>query len=84
MPPRATAPDCAACSRCSSRKALKYLEKNIPDLQKMAVAYMPLGTLEELREQIIDVALERAFLLEPLPANEADFKRRLDEGVAAA
>ena len=46
----------------------------------MAVAYMPLGTLEELREQIIDVALERAFLLEPLPANEADFKRRLDEG----
>jgi ATP-dependent helicase HrpA len=62
------------------KEALKYLEKNIPDLQKMAVAYMPLGTLEELREQIIDVALERAFLLEPLPANEADFKRRLDEG----
>ena len=31
------------------KDALKYLEKNIPDLQKMAVAYMPLGTLEELR-----------------------------------
>jgi ATP-dependent helicase HrpA len=62
------------------KDALKYMEKNIPDLQKMAVAYMSLGTLEELREQIIDVALERAFLLEPLPANEADFKRRLDEG----
>jgi ATP-dependent helicase HrpA len=62
------------------KEALKYLEKNIPDLQKMAVAYMPLGTVEELREQIIDVALERAFLLEPLPANEASFKRRLDEG----
>jgi ATP-dependent helicase HrpA len=38
------------------------------------------GTLEELREQIIDVALDRAFLLEPLPAGEADFKRRLEEG----
>ena len=62
------------------RDALKYLEKNIPDLQKMAVAYMPLGTQEELREQIIEVALERAFLLDPLPANEADFKRRVDEG----
>ena len=48
------------------KDALKYLEKNIPDLQKMAVAYMPLGTLEELREQIIEVALERAFLLDPL------------------
>ena len=62
------------------RDALKYLEKNIPDLQKMAVAYMPLGTLEELREQIIEVALDRAFLLEPLPADAADFQRRLDEG----
>ena len=62
------------------KDALKYLEKNIPDLQKMAVAFMPLGTLEELREQVIEVALDRAFMLEPLPANEADFKRRLDEG----
>ncbi|MBG9386996.1 ATP-dependent RNA helicase HrpA [Caenimonas sp. DR4.4] len=62
------------------RDALKYLEKNIPDLQKMAVAFMPLGTMEELREQIVDVALERAFLLDPLPTNEADFKRRVEEG----
>ena len=62
------------------RDALKYLEKNIPDLQKMAVAYMPLGTSEELREQIIDVALDRAFLLDPLPADEAAFKRRIEEG----
>ncbi|WP_442867178.1 ATP-dependent RNA helicase HrpA [Acidovorax sp. NCPPB 3576] len=62
------------------KDALKYLEKNIPDLQKMAVAYMPLGTQEELRSQIIDVALDRAFLLEPLPTDEAAFKRRVDEG----
>jgi len=64
------------------KDALKYLEKNIPDLQKMGVAYMPLGTAEELRQQIIDVALDRAFLTEPLPANQADFKRRVDEGRA--
>jgi ATP-dependent helicase HrpA len=62
------------------KDALKYLEKNIPDLQKMAVAYMPLGTLEELRDQVIEVALDRAFMLEPLPAGEGDFKRRLEEG----
>ena len=71
------------------KDALKHLEKNIPDLQKMAVAFMQVGraadgsgggTLEELRDQIIDVALDRAFLLEPLPACEADFKRRLEEG----
>lgn len=71
------------------RDALKYLEKNLPDLQKMATAYMLVGraadnsgggTLEELREQIIEVALDRAFLLEPLPTNEADFKKRIDDG----
>ncbi|MBX9870619.1 MAG: DUF3418 domain-containing protein, partial [Burkholderiaceae bacterium] len=62
------------------KDALKYLEKNIPELQKMAVAYMPLGTMEELRAQILDVALERAFLLDPLPADEFDFKKRLEEG----
>ncbi len=48
------------------KDALKYLEKNIPDLQKMSVAYMPLGTADELKSQIIDVALDKAFLLDPL------------------
>ena len=62
------------------KDALKYLEKNIPDLQKMAAAYMSLGTAEELRQQIVDVALDRAFLQEPLPTDEAAFRRRLDEG----
>jgi ATP-dependent helicase HrpA len=62
------------------KDALKYLEKNIPDLQKMAVAYMPLGTADELKNQIIDVALDRAFLLDPLPNDEITFKRRIEEG----
>ena len=62
------------------KDALKYLEKNIPDLQKMAVAYMPLGTADELKTQIIDVALDRAFLLDPLPNDEITFKRRIEEG----
>ena len=71
------------------KDALKYLERNIPDLQKMAVTFMQVGknpdasgggTIEELREQIIAVALDRAFLLDPLPTNEFDFKRRVDEG----
>ena len=62
------------------KDALKYLEKNIPDLQKMAVAFMPLGTAEELRAQIIEVAIDRAFLQEPLPTDEFAFKRRLEEG----
>jgi ATP-dependent helicase HrpA len=62
------------------KDALKYLEKNIPDLQKMAVAYMSLGGPEELRQQIIELALDRAFLLDPLPNNADGFKLRLEEG----
>ena len=62
------------------KDALKYLEKNIPDLQKMSVAYMPLGTADELKSQIIDVALDKAFLLDPLPTNADDFNRRITEG----
>jgi len=62
------------------KEPLKYLEKNIPDLQKMAVYYLPLGTSEELREQIIGVALDRAFLADPLPTHEFAFKTRMEEG----
>jgi ATP-dependent helicase HrpA len=62
------------------KDAIKYLEKNLPDLQKMAVAYMPLGTAEELKSQIIDLALDRAFLTDPLPTDEHAFKRRVEEG----
>ena len=65
------------------KEALKYLEKNIPDVQKMAVQYMQAhngGTLEELREQILSLALDRAFLLDPLPTDATTFTRRVEEG----
>ncbi|PIM52980.1 ATP-dependent RNA helicase HrpA [Roseateles chitinivorans] len=64
------------------KEPLKYLEKNIPDLTQMAVAYMSLGTAEELRDQIIGVALDRAFLADPLPTDEFSFKARIEEGRA--
>jgi ATP-dependent helicase HrpA len=64
------------------KDALKYLEKNIPDLQKMAVAFMPLGTAEELRQQIIDLAMDRAFVQDPLPQDAAAFAARVQEGRA--
>ena len=71
------------------KDALKYLEKNLPGLMTMASAYMQVGktdsgsgggTAEELKSQIIELALDRAFLAEPLPTDEAAFKKRLDEG----
>nr|WP_110399728.1 ATP-dependent RNA helicase HrpA [Sphaerotilus hippei] len=62
------------------REPLKYLEKNIPDLQKMAVSYMSLGTQDELRDQVIEVAMDRAFLGDPLPVDAAGFKARIEQG----
>jgi ATP-dependent helicase HrpA len=64
------------------REPLKFLEKNIPGLTAMASLFMPLGSLEDLRGQIIDVALDRAFLVEPLPTDAPSFKARMDEGRA--
>jgi ATP-dependent helicase HrpA len=62
------------------REPLKYLEKNLPDLTTMAVAFMPLGGADDLRSQLVDVALDRAFLQEPLPQDAAAFARRIEEG----
>jgi ATP-dependent helicase HrpA len=62
------------------KEPLKFLEKNIPDLQRMSVLYMGLGTAEELRDQIIGVALDRAFLGDPLPTDAMGFKKRIEEG----
>jgi ATP-dependent helicase HrpA len=71
------------------RDALKYLEKNIPDLQKMSVAYLLVGrnadgsgggSADELRDQIIDVALDRAFLSDALPTDATQFARAIEEG----
>ena len=62
------------------KEPLKFLEKNIPDLQRMSVLFMGLGTAEELRDQIIGVALDRAFLGDPLPSDPISFKRRIEEG----
>ncbi len=62
------------------RDALKYLEKNIPELQKMSVLFISLGSADELRELIIGLAIDRAFLADPLPNEPMAFKRRLEEG----
>ena len=62
------------------KEPLKYLEKNIPDLTKMATAYMALGSADELRQQIIELAVDRAFLADPLPSDEPSFAARLAAG----
>jgi ATP-dependent helicase HrpA len=62
------------------KEQLKFIEKNIPGLQQMGMQFMAMGSQEELREQIIQKAIEIACLQDPLPADAASFNRRKDEG----
>lgn len=62
------------------REAIRFIEKNLPGFQQMAMQYMPLGAADELRAQIITCALELACLREPLPTDAATFAIRCDEG----
>ena len=62
------------------KEPLKFLEKNIPDLPRMATQFMALGSAEELREQIIAVALDRAFLADGVPTDAPSFRSRLEAG----
>lgn len=64
------------------KEQVKFLEKNIPGLQQMGMQFMALGSQEELREQIVQVALDSAFLQNPLPTNSGEFNKRRDEGKA--
>jgi ATP-dependent helicase HrpA len=58
------------------RDQMKYLEKNLPGLTQMGIQFMPLGTMDDLRSQLIDLAFARACLVEPWPSDAASFKAR--------
>jgi ATP-dependent helicase HrpA len=62
------------------REPIKYLEKNLPGLREMSMQFMPRGTQEELRDQLVDTALDRACLQDPLPDDDGSFHTRRDEG----
>ncbi|CAM4392591.1 ATP-dependent RNA helicase HrpA [Bordetella muralis] len=66
--------------RIGLRDQVKFLEKNLPDLTKMSMLYMNLGTQEDLRDQIIDCALAQACLTDPWPADEQAFEARRQDG----
>ena len=56
---------------------VKYLEKNLPDAQRIGMLYMPFGT--QPNQQILAMAFDRACLNDPLPADETAFIARARE-----
>ena len=67
---------------------LKTLARDLPQFQRMTLHYLGLGTQEQLREDVLNAILDRAFLTgEPLPRDRAAFEALLERGrtrVAAA
>ena len=62
------------------KEQTKYLEKNLPGLRDMAMQFLPFGDAASLKDQLLRVSFDRACMAEPLPATQAQFLRRCEEG----
>ncbi len=62
------------------REQVKYIEKSLPGLRDMALAFMPFGTEAELKAQLVAATLERTCMMAPLPTGAAAFAKRKEEG----
>jgi len=58
------------------KEQVKYLEKNLPGLQTLAMQYVSFDTSQELQRQILAVTFDRCCLMDPLPATEKAFSSR--------
>ena len=58
------------------KEQVKYMEKNLPDSQKLGMLFLPFGTQQELHRQILATTFDRCCLNDPLPANDAEFIAR--------
>jgi ATP-dependent helicase HrpA len=63
------------------KEQVKYLEKNLPDAQRLGMLFMApnspfCGTQQELQQQILTMTFDRCCLNDPLPQNEAEFTAR--------
>ena len=65
--------------RLQLHEQLRYLEKNLPDMTRLAMQFMTLGTVDELREQIVATVVDRACLADPLPTDAAAFEARKED-----
>ena len=64
----------------ANKEALKALQKQLPGLRELGLLFINVGSVDDLIEQILNLAVERAFLLEPLPSSATQFEARLQEG----
>ena len=61
---------------------LKFLSKNISGLTQMGMQFIKLGSQEELRDQLLQAAVDSTFMVSPLPKTQTEFEKRKNEGKA--
>ncbi len=61
------------------REQAKYVEKGLPELNRMALQFAGLGDAADLGAQLVAAAFERTCMADPLPRTAAEFARRRDE-----
>ena len=64
----------------SNKDTLKALQKQLPGIRELGLLFINIGSVDDLTEQILNLALERAFMNDPLPVNAEQFAERLQAG----
>ncbi|MFM1758991.1 MAG: hypothetical protein RLY75_261 [Pseudomonadota bacterium] len=64
----------------SNKDTLKALQKQLPGIRELGLLFINIGSVDGLIEQILNLALERAFMNDPLPVNAEQFAERLQAG----
>ena len=63
-----------------NKDTLKALQKQLPGLRELGLLFINVGSVEDLIEQILNLAVERAFMSDELPINAEQFSQRLQAG----
>ena len=64
--------------RIALREPLRFFERNITDFQKMSLQFASFGSADDLKNDLLAALIARACLADPLPADEAAFRDRLE------
>jgi ATP-dependent helicase HrpA len=64
----------------ANKDTFKALQKQLPGLRDLGLLFINVGSVDELVEQILNLAIERAFMSDALPMNTEQFTERLQAG----
>ena len=63
-----------------AKDKVKYLQKNLPKIDKICLYYAPIGRCDEIKRQLVAKVIDMAFLEGDLPRTQAEFDGCLQQG----